>query len=156
MGQKGTCPGKELNMLSHIEKYNLMYTLSMTSTALKDGLHKEFLRNGYDITTSNFAILFRLWQQDNLAQHQLCELTCKNKSNLTRILDAMVKKDMVIRNLNPDDRRSYTISLTDYSRSLQMSIIKIALEYSNKIFNQIEDDEIEVMRRVFAKINGVL
>jgi len=143
-------------MHDYEEKYNLIYAISMTSTALKDGLRKEFLRNGYDITIDNFAILIRLWQQDNLAQHQLCELTCKNKSNLTRILDTMEKKDMVNRNLNPEDRRSYIISTTEYSRSLQMPILKIAMEYGNRIFSKTNESEIEVMKQVFAKINGVL
>ena len=133
-----------------IEKYNLIYSLCMTATALKDGLRKEFIKNGYDITIDNFAILFRLWQQDNLTQQQLCELTCKNKSNLTRILDTMEKKDMLKRQPNPADRRSFTISLTEHSVSLQLPIIKIALEYSSKIFERIDENEIEVLNRIFS------
>ena len=143
-------------MYSGEEKYNIIYTMSMTSTALKDGLRKEFKRNGYDITIDNFAVLFRLWQQDNLTQQQLCELTCKNKSNLTRILDTMEKKDMIRRNPNLTDRRSFTISLTDYSHSLQLPITKIALEYSNKIFDRISKNELETMKSFFANISDAL
>ena len=143
-------------MYSNEEKYGLIYAMSMTSIALKDGLRKEFLKNGFDLTIDNFAILFRLWQQDNLTQQQLCELTCKNKSNLTRILDTMEKKDMIRRNPNPTDRRSFTISTTEYSRCLQIPIIKIALEYSNKIFDRINEHEIETMKLVFSKFGDVL
>jgi len=135
------------------EKYNVIYTMCMTSTALKDGLRKEFMKNGYDITIDNFAILFHLWQWDNLTQQQLCELTCKNKSNLTRILDTMEKKNMVRRSLNQKDRRSFIISVTDYSRSIQAPIIKIALEYNNKVFKQIDENEIEILKYIISKIN---
>ena len=135
------------------ERYNLIYTMCMTSAALKDGLRKEFLKNGYDITIDNFAVLFRLWQQDNLTQQQLCELTCKNKSNLTRILDTMEKKDMVKRSQNQADRRSFIISMTDYSRSLQAPIIKIALGYSNRIFNELDEKEIETLKAILSKIS---
>jgi DNA-binding MarR family transcriptional regulator len=128
----------------------------MTSAALKDGLRKEFLKHGYDITIDNFAILFRLWQQDNLTQQQLCDLTCKNKSNLTRILDTMEKKNMLRRNPNPADRRSFTISLTEYSYSLQMPVIKIALEYSNKFFSRIDEADFENLKNIFAKFNNAL
>lgn len=143
-------------MYNYEERYNLIYTVCMTSYAMKDGLRKEFLKNGYDITIDNFAILTRLWQQDNLVQQQLCELTCKNKSNLTRILDTMEKKDMIKRTSNPIDRRSFTISLTDYSISLKNSITKIAQEYSDKIFDKISETDIEDLNIIFSKINSVL
>ena len=135
------------------EKYDLIYTMCMTSIALKDGLRKEFLKSGYDITIDNFAILFRLWQQDNLTQQQLCDVTCKNKSNLTRILDTMERKDMVRRNQNPADRRSFTISITEYARTLQIPIVKIALEYSRKIFANISKDDVNNLRLILSKFN---
>jgi len=128
----------------------------MTSAAIKDGLRKEFLKNGYDITIDNFAILSRLWKQDNLSQQQLCELTCKNKSNLTRILDTMEKKDMIIRKPNPTDRRSFSIELTNYSYSLKDSITLIAQEYSDKIFDTITETDIENLNHIFSKLNAVI
>ena len=143
-------------MLHYEDRYNLIYTICMTSITIKDGLRKEFLKNGYDITIDNFAILTRLWQQDHLSQQKLCELTCKNKSNLTRILDTMEKKDMIKRISNPADRRSFAISLTDYSHSLKEDATKIAAEYSDRIFNKITKTDIENIHTIFAKINSVL
>lgn len=143
-------------MKNPVDRYNLIYSICMASTALKDGLRKEFLKNGYDITIDNFAILSRLWKQDNLSQQQLCELTCKNKSNLTRILDTMEKKDMIIRKPNPTDRRSFSIALTNYSYSLEDSITLIAQEYSNKIFDAITETDIENLNNIFSKLNAVI
>jgi len=143
-------------MITTEDKYNLIYTICMTSASLKDGLRKEFAKNGYDITIDNFAIMFRLWHKDNLTQQQLCELTCKNKSNLTRILDTMEKKDMIRRSPNLSDRRSFIISTTEHSRSLKLPIIKIALEYSSKIFELIDENEIRVLENVFQKINDTM
>jgi len=142
-------------MSNYEDRYNLIYNMSMTSTAIKDGLRKEFLRNGYDITIDNYAILSRLWQQDNLTQQKLCELTCKNKSNLTRILDAMEKKDMVKRLKNPLDRRSFSIALTDYSYSLKDDIIKIAKDYGNKIFNKISESDIAFLNITLSKFHSI-
>ena len=143
-------------MSNYEDRYNLIYFICMTSAAIKDGLRKEFLKNGYDITIDNFAILSRLWKQDNLSQQQLCELTCKNKSNLTRILDTMEKKDMIIRKPNPTDRRSFSIELTNYSYSLKDSITLIAQEYSDKIFDTITETDIENLNHIFSKLNAVI
>lgn len=139
-------------MGTYENRYDLIYTMCMTSTAIKDGLRKEFLKNGYDITIDNYAILTRLWQQDNLTQQKLCELTCKNKSNLTRILDTMEKKDMIKRTLNSTDRRSFTISLTTYFYSLKDKIMKIAQDYSDTIFDHITDSDIENLKAIFQKL----
>lgn len=128
----------------------------MTSIDIKDGLRKEFLKSGYDITIDNFAILTRLWQQDNLTQQQLCELTCKNKSNLTRILDTMEKKNMVKRIPNHMDRRSFTIALTDYTISLKEVIQSISQEYSNKIFKKINENDINSLNHILSEISKVL
>ena len=140
-------------MGTYENRYDLIYTICMTSTAMKDGLRKEFQKKGYDITIDNYAILTRLWQQDNLTQQRLCELTCKNKSNLTRILDTMEKKDMIKRSPNSTDRRSFTISLTPYSYSLKDEIVKIAKKYSDKIFDQITNSDIENLKAIFSKMN---
>jgi len=140
-------------MGTYENRYDLIYTICMTSTAMKDGLRKEFQKKGYDITIDNYAILTRLWQQDNLTQQRLCELTCKNKSNLTRILDTMEKKDMIKRIPNSTDRRSFTISLTPYSYSLKDEIVKIAKKYSDKIFDQITNSDIENLKAFFSKMN---
>ncbi|MDR0325098.1 MAG: MarR family transcriptional regulator [Oscillospiraceae bacterium] len=142
-------------MCSNEEKYNLIYEINMISAALKDGLRKEFLKNDYDITIDHFAILFRLWQQDSLTQQQLCDLTCKNKSNLTRILDTMEKKDMLRRNLNPADRRSFIISLTEYSRSLQAPVTEIALKYSDRFFSRINDEDFKTLQRILSPQSGL-
>jgi len=139
--------------MSYNERYNLIYNMSMTSVSVKDNLRKEFLKNGYDITIDNFAILSRLFEQNNITQNKLCELTCKNKSNLTRILDTMEKKGMVKRNQSPDDRRSFTISLTDYSISLQSKLVEIAKNYSEKIFSKISEEDIQNLKAVFFKLN---
>lgn len=140
-------------MLDYEEKYNLVYMITMTSNAIKDGLRREFIKNGYDITIDNFAILSRLWKQNNLAQQKLCELTCKNKSNLTRILDTMEKKDMIKRTPNPQDRRSFSISLTEYSYSLKDDIIKIAKEYSERI--KVTQADMDHLKRIFTKLNDI-
>lgn len=138
------------------ERYDLIYTVGTTATAIKDGLRKEFLKNGFDLTIDNFAILMRLWQQDNLSQQQLCDLTCKNKSNLTRILDTMEKKNMITRIQNPADRRSFIISLTDDTRSLKDEMVRIAKEYGEKIFTGISKSDVESLRNFYAKINRTL
>ena len=137
-------------------RYDLIYTICMTSIAMKDGLRKEFIKNNCDMTIDNYAILTRLWQQDNLTQQRLCELTCKNKSNLTRILDTMEKKNMIKRIPNQADRRSFTISLTEYSDSLKDKIIKIAKDYSDRIFNEISNSEMESLHAIFSRMNDVL
>lgn len=63
---------------------------------------------------------------------------------------------MIKRNPNPTDRRSFSIALTDYSYSLQNTITKIAKEYSNKIFDRLNESDIENLNLIFSKLNSIL
>jgi DNA-binding MarR family transcriptional regulator len=123
------------------KRYQVIHQLSLTSMMVKECLRKEFLLHGYDVTIDNFAILSCLWTENHLSQQELCERTCKNKSNLTRILDTMEKKKLITRTPNPNDRRSFLISLTKLSESLEEHLLQIANEVSTEVLGGFKDDE---------------
>lgn len=74
---------------------SLGYNMINTSWQIKETLRKAFMANGFDITSDQFAVLLRLWEEDGISQLELCQRTCKNKSNLTRILDSMEKRALI-------------------------------------------------------------
>lgn len=105
-----------------------------TAWRIKDELRKAFTAEGYDVTLDQFAVLIRLWDEDGLSQTELCEKTCKTKSNMTRILDSMEKKGLISRRVNREDRRSFSIHLTAKGKEIKDELVPIALSLNNRIF----------------------
>lgn len=111
------------------------------------------MANGFDITSDQFAVLLRLWEEDGISQIELCQRTCKNKSNLTRILDSMEKRDLIYREVSKFDRRSFNVYLTDVGRTIRENLTGIALKVQSKLFIGITENEATVMEGILNKIN---
>jgi DNA-binding MarR family transcriptional regulator len=72
-----------------------------------------------NLTTAQYSILQQLWKNDGIKFKQLAEACCCSQSTLTGIVDTMEKKDVVIRKMNPEDRRSVLVMLTDKGKKLE-------------------------------------
>lgn len=76
-------------------------------------------QNGIELSGGQGRILFVLWQQDGLTMSEISRQTSLAKNTLTVVIDGMVKKGIVLREQNPENRRETLIHLTDRARSLR-------------------------------------
>jgi DNA-binding MarR family transcriptional regulator len=132
---------------------SLGYIMINVSWQLKETLRKTFLSKGFDVTADQFAVLLRLWEQDGLSQLELCQKTCKTKSNLTRILDSMEKRELLFRQLSKQDRRSYNIVLTDKGKSIKDSLVTTALQVQTALFEGVPDNDARILLKTFTKLS---
>ncbi len=72
-----------------------------------------------NLTTAQYSILQQLWEKDGINFKQLADACCCSQSTITGIVDTMEKKDVVIRKMNPEDRRSVLVMLTDKGKKLE-------------------------------------
>ena len=72
-----------------------------------------------NLTTAQYSILQQLWKKDGINFKQLADACCCSQSTITGIVDTMEKKDVVIRKMNPEDRRSVLVMLTDKGKKLE-------------------------------------
>lgn len=76
-------------------------------------------QNGIEISGGQGRILFLLWKKDRLTMTEISRQTALAKNTITVVIDGMVKKGIVLREQNPENRREMIISLTDRARALQ-------------------------------------
>ena len=77
------------------------------------------LQHGIELNGGQGRILFVLWQEDGLTMTELSKRTSLAKNTLTVVIDGMVKKGIVLRTQNPQNRRETRIRLTEQAKSLQ-------------------------------------
>ncbi len=77
------------------------------------------VENGISLSSGQGSILFVLWKTDRLTISEISRQTSLAKNTVSLIIDGMVRKGIVERDVNPENRRETIISLTDYARSLQ-------------------------------------
>lgn len=107
----------------------------------------------YDITIEQWALLTRLWKNDGISQTQLSLRSGKDLPSITRMLDKLQKKELIRREVDPNDSRAYLIFLTQSGKELEDKLDYIAYEVENKSLQNIKKEDIEILKKV---INSIL
>lgn len=71
-----------------------------------------------NLTISQFGVLEALYHLGPLHQHELAEKILKSTGNMTLVIDNLVKRDLVERCRDEQDRRYVTVHLTANGRDL--------------------------------------
>lgn len=138
------------------KKYNkyesLPYITREAARSLARIMNVRFKEADIDISAEQWTILINLWEKDGISQQELSVLASKDKTSTTRLIDALEKKNIVVRTSDNNDRRKKLIYLTENGRNLKEDVIPIVLKLLDKIHSGITDREIETAKRVIRKI----
>ncbi|MDO7788214.1 MarR family winged helix-turn-helix transcriptional regulator [Desulforamulus aquiferis] len=137
----------------------LGHIVNRVAIIMRKKLTARFKEEGVELTPEEFAILFKLWEEDGLFQSEITEKTLKDKTRVTRLLDNLIKKSFVEKKIDKNDRRSYQIFLTDKGIRHKYRVLPIVREIMNQSSNQVSSRDLEItiktLKKVFENINSV-
>ena len=114
------------------------------------------LENGIEISGGQGRILFVLWKENHLTISEISEKTSLAKNTVSVVINGMVNKGIVARNINPQNRRQTIISLTEYAKNLQEKY-EVVSEQMNSLFYQgFTENEQEQFEQYLARILNTL
>ena len=136
-----------------IEQYNSSSRLiSVAERLLTAHLQNDLLTNGIKITIEQWRILFYLWKEDDINQQELAKRAKKEKSTITRQIDTLEKKGLIIRRSLDTDKRNKQIFLTQQGRAIENNALSTARLITKKAETNIVKDELEVFKKVLHQI----
>lgn len=127
---------------------------------LQDRIFERLLlENGIEISGGQGRILFILWKNDHLTISEISERTSLAKNTVSVVIDGMVQKGIVTREINPKNRRQAIISLTEYAGSLREKYESVS-QQMNGLFYQgfTEEEQIrfeQYLARILDTLKGV-
>jgi DNA-binding MarR family transcriptional regulator len=139
-----------MTQLENDEIFNIL--VGKISTAINRTVLRAFANEGIEITTEQWSVLACLWQQDKVTQQTLCSLTAKDKPSMTRLIDKLEKRNLVIRVSDQNDRRINLIHLTAAGNELQQRATDLVQRIATKTLDNITEEELNVSRNVLKKI----
>ncbi len=119
-------------------------------------MNRSFAEAGHDVTSEQWRILGCLWRRDGQRQQDLANVVHKDKTSITRIIDGMEKRDLVVRIPDKLDRRQKLIYLTDKGKRLREALMQIVQRISFKAQQGINPEHLDVFRDVLTTIHGNL
>lgn len=111
-----------------------------------------FVRQGLDVTTEQWTVLSCLWDRDKIIQQDICELTGKDKPSVTRLIDNLEKKKLVMRVSDPADRRNNLILLTPKGATIKQEATTIFHDIVHHTLKEISDEELVGAKDVLIRI----
>lgn len=128
--------------------------LNLVHCQFKQYLNKIFQDHGFNLTPEQFLVMDTLWDDGVLSQQQIADIIIKDKNSVTKLIDALEKKGLVIRKTDEQDRRLNKIHLTDKALSLKESITIIALESTDRIIKDIPKEDLINFVKVLNKMSN--
>lgn len=128
------------------------YIVNRAARRLEYELFQVFKKNGHDITPQQWAVLNRLWEQDGLSQAEIANKTFKDRPVVTRIIDILEQKGVVVRQPSKQDRRIIRVYLTPKGREYEDKLVPLAKEMLEQGRNGIANEELKCMTLALQKI----
>ena len=120
---------------------------------LQDRIFERLLlENGIEISGGQGRILFILWKTDHLTISEISEKTSLAKNTVSVVINGMVNKGIVERNINPQNRRQTIVSLTEYAKSLQVKYEAVSQQMNTLFYQGFSEKEQKQFEQYLARI----
>ncbi len=129
---------------------SLGFQVNMTANAMKNRFN-TFLKP-YGLTSEQYVIMKSVEENPDISPTQLAEITFKDKTTIARMIDTLVKKEMLLRIPKPDDRRAYKIAWSEKGEKMMHTILPITQDLLAKIRSQFSSDELATFLSILEQL----
>ena len=131
-------------------------SMGMLINSAHRAMTKRFVQNamksGLDISLDQWMVLGPIWQLESASQKELGEITLKDKTNITRLVDILEKKNLVVRVEDQLDHRIKRVILTNAGKQLFFDVLPIMEKTREEVRKDISDQDIETFKKVLSSI----
>ena len=121
-----------------------------TARHLETYLAKDMSK--YAINPTEFVVLEVLLNKGPQTLQSICNRVLMVNSSISYVFDSLVSKKMVIKKVNPKDKRAFLISLTKSGKTLITQIFKKHELAISKVFSTLSEAELNQMSPLVLKL----
>jgi DNA-binding MarR family transcriptional regulator len=119
---------------------------NLTFSLLANCQEKEVrLAEVHNLTQAEFRCLRLFGKDENLNNKHIAERMKLSPSRLTRIIDGLVKKEYINREIDPNDRRNMRVNLSKRGKQLVQQLNKAYVDIHNEILQDIDVSQHEAL-----------
>ena len=140
-------PGSTAGLFVFELEHFLPYRLSLLTNTVSDGIAQCY-REKYDISVMEWRILAVLGRYPGLTASEIIDRTAMDKVTISRAVKNLVKKDLLQRKTDQEDRRRILLFVTA-TRGAQMlaEVMPLAQQYETKLLDSLNSQEREALSR---------
>ena len=140
---------KEASLKFHM---NLGMLIRSAHNLMTQRFVQNVYNSGLDISLDQWMVLGPIWQSESPSQKDLGEICLLDKTSITRIIDALEEKSLVVRVSDQIDHRIKRVVLTNAGKQLFYDVLPIMEKTREEVRGEIPEKEIKVFKKVLSKI----
>lgn len=130
----------------------VFYSLDKAIKSYRQMAQKNINSRNIDITIDQWLLLAAISNNPDAKQHELAESIFKDLASITRMIELMVKKEILTRNFHPEDRRRFSLAITSKGMSILSDLAPIIKSNRSKALNGITSADIQTLQNLLNKI----
>ncbi|MNF90396.1 Multiple antibiotic resistance protein MarR [compost metagenome] len=106
----------------------------------------------YGVTAAQFKVLIIVAQYGVDTPAELCRYLSVDSGSMTRMLDRLEQKDLIVRRRCPDDRRQIRLGLSEEGQKLADQLPQIGAAAMNELVGVLAADELATLENLLSKV----
>ncbi len=141
----------DISFMENIEDV-ILFQIERTSKVSKIYSQREFDKINFGITIDQWILLKIIEENEELSQKQLAKLSSRDPASITRTLDILEKKNFIMREPIPENRRQYNIILTTEGKEFVEENMSTVISHRKKSIEGFKQEELLTLKKMLLKI----
>ncbi|MBE9228505.1 MarR family transcriptional regulator [Phormidium sp. LEGE 05292] len=106
----------------------------------------------FDLTPAQFDVIATLGNTNGMSMGEIGEKTLITKGTLTGVIDRLIQKQLVCREIPADNRRSVIVQLTQKGQQVFEQVFPVHIAHLKERFETLEPSELELLKVLLSRL----
>lgn len=130
----------------------VFYTIDKSIKSYRQFAQKRIKNAGFSITIDQWLILKNIQENPEINQHELGRKVFKDSASVNRIIDILVKSNLLERDVHTQDRRKKALAVTKEGAKILTEVQEIVLENRARALQDIPLEELVTLKKNLQQI----
>ncbi|MBV8390832.1 MAG: MarR family transcriptional regulator [Mucilaginibacter sp.] len=128
------------------------YSLEKAIKSYRQFAQRTMMKQGFDLTIDQWLVLKNIIDHPEWAQNEIAEAAFKDFASVTRIIELLVKKGYLTREIHPEDRRRFRLEPTPKVFGVLKAVEPITKSNRETALNGVSEEEAKLVQQCLTKI----
>lgn len=130
----------------------ILFQIDRTSKISKIYSQREFDKKKLGITVDQWVLLKIIDESQPISQKDLANKSKRDPASITRTLDILERKQILVRETIPDNRRQYDVKLSPYGSEFVKQHMKMISEHRKTSIKGLSEKDLQKLKSMLLKI----
>ena len=138
--------------MTHSDQRAYFFKIDTTIKKIRNFMQKGLKEAGIDLTVDQWVVIDHIKPNPGISQNDLAIQTAKDAPTVTRILDILVQKGLIRRQMSEFARRKFNLFLTPLGDEVSQEAFKVIADIRVKSWDRLTEDDYRQLVRIMDQI----